>query len=193
MATEYKLSYTATDINRRLEKVDMLVQTINSQTPDENGNIDGLATEEYVNTSAEKTLLAIYPVGAIYLSVNSTSPASLFGGTWERIEDTFLLAAGSSYAAGTTGGEASVTLGKTQVPNVIGDITMHSGGTATNISNVSGCFSSQLTNSSQYRNGGTVGATASSIGIVHFDNGGQGKAHNNMPPYLAVYMWQRVE
>ena len=40
-----------------------------------------------------------YPVGSIYLSLNSTSPASLFGGTWKQIKDRFLLAAGDTYAA----------------------------------------------------------------------------------------------
>ena len=48
----------------------------------------------------------IYPVGSIYMSVNATSPASLFGGTWEQLKDRFLLAAGDTYAAGSTGGEA---------------------------------------------------------------------------------------
>ena len=42
------------------------------------------------------------------MSVNSTSPATLFGGTWEQIEDTFLLCAGNTYTAGNTGGVASV-------------------------------------------------------------------------------------
>lgn len=155
--------------------------------------VNRFATENYVETSLTDLLQTIYPVGAIYLSVSKISPASLFGGTWERIEDTFLLAAGSTYAAGSTGGEASVKLSKEQVPNVIGDITLHSGGSATNISNVSDCFSAQITNQNNYRNGGTVGTTANSIGIIHFDNGGKGQAHNNMPPYLVVYMWKRIE
>ena len=33
----------------------------------------------------------VYPVGSVYTSVNSTSPASLFGGTWELIQNKFLL------------------------------------------------------------------------------------------------------
>lgn len=59
---------------------------------------------------------AVYPVGSIYMSVNPASPATLFGGTWERITGSFLLAAtdggssGASQAAGNTGGAASVTL-----------------------------------------------------------------------------------
>ena len=60
--------------------------------------------------------LAAYPVGSIYMSVNPESPATLFGGTWERITGRFLLSAtdngnsGASQAAGNTGGAATVTL-----------------------------------------------------------------------------------
>lgn len=51
----------------------------------------------------------IYPVGSIYMSVNATNPASLFGGTWEQIKDRFLLAAGDNYSAGATGGASGNT------------------------------------------------------------------------------------
>ena len=58
----------------------------------------------------------VYPVGAIYMSVNSTNPGNLFGGTWERIKDRFLLAAGDTYAAGSTGGEAKHALSVDELP-----------------------------------------------------------------------------
>nr|DAM44134.1 MAG TPA: baseplate protein [Caudoviricetes sp.] len=61
-------------------------------------------------------LSKVYPVGSIYMSVNSVSPATLFGGTWERIKDQFLLAAGDKYAAGKTGGEATHTLTENEIP-----------------------------------------------------------------------------
>ena len=71
---------------------------------------------------SKKTTIAdlVYPVGSIYMSVNSTSPATLFGGTWTQIQDTFLLAAGSTYAAGATGGEATHTLTENEMPSQIG-------------------------------------------------------------------------
>lgn len=43
-----------------------------------------------------------YRVGAIYLSTDSTSPATLFGGTWVEIEDKVLVTAGENYTAGET-------------------------------------------------------------------------------------------
>ena len=64
--------------------------------------------------------LDAYPIGSIYMSVNSTSPATLFGGTWERITGKFLLSAtdngssGASQAAGNTGGAATVKLTSAQ-------------------------------------------------------------------------------
>lgn len=48
-----------------------------------------------------------YPVGSIYMSVNSSNPGTLFGGTWQRIQDRFLLACGSTYANGATGGRSN--------------------------------------------------------------------------------------
>lgn len=50
-----------------------------------------------------------YPVGSIYTSTKSTSPATLFGGTWVQIKDTFLLTAGDNYSAGSQGGSATHT------------------------------------------------------------------------------------
>ena len=67
---------------------------------------------EYIGTDIDKGIslaLAMYPVGSIYLSVNNVNPSTIFGGTWEQIQDRFLLAAGSTYGAGTTGGSATHT------------------------------------------------------------------------------------
>ena len=57
-----------------------------------------------------------HPVGSLYWSTDSTSPATLFGGTWEAITDKFILAAGSLYTAGDTGGEATHTLTIDEMP-----------------------------------------------------------------------------
>jgi hypothetical protein len=116
----------------------------------------------------------IYPVGAIYVSVSSTSPATLFGGTWEQIEDTFLLASGSTYSAGSTGGEATHKLTVNEMPSHTHEIaTYASSGTD---------FPSGYSYSSK-------GSKNKSFCVAT----GGGAAHNNMPPYLAVFVWKRTE
>lgn len=62
-------------------------------------------------------LSTMMPVGYIYLSMNATNPAQLFGfGTWERMENRYLIGAGSGYAVGSTGGNSSITLSTDQMP-----------------------------------------------------------------------------
>ena len=60
--------------------------------------------------------LAAYPVGAYYISSDPTSPATLFGGTWERVQDRMIVAAGSTFTAGTTGGSTAKTLSVQNMP-----------------------------------------------------------------------------
>ena len=129
----------------------------------------------YTPIGISDLLDAIYPVGSIYQSVNSTSPATLFGGTWERIEDKFLLAAGGTYAAGSTGGEASVSLTVEEIPSHDHTVSLMArsvyGGNDTY-----GALNNDGTATYSY----TTTAT------------GGGQPHNNMPPYQAVYAWQRT-
>lgn len=61
-------------------------------------------------------LSLVYPVGSVYISSKDTDPATLFGGKWKRIKDKFIMAAGDTYKAGTTGGVASVTLTNDNLP-----------------------------------------------------------------------------
>lgn len=137
-----------------------------------------------------KTLAEImldrYPVGAVYISVNSTSPASLFGGTWEQLQDRFLLAAGSTYSAGSTGGEATHTLTSSEMPNHYHDAyLLDLGG-----SGVAPAYYAVLNRSAytyNYQN-----TTSNTLGVAITKKKGGDQPHNNMPPYLAVYMWKRV-
>lgn len=58
----------------------------------------------------------VYPVGSVYITSSSTSPATAFGGTWTQIKDRFPIACGSTYANGTTGGKATHTLTVAKMP-----------------------------------------------------------------------------
>lgn len=122
-------------------------------------------------------LSKVYPVGSIYMSVNSASPATLFGGTWERIKDQFLLAAGDKYAAGKTGGEATHTLTENEIPAHRHSIWFPNAGGEQ--SAAIGYPEAGSKNTWYAEASKTAGA-------------GGGAAHNNMPPYLSVYVWQRT-
>lgn len=128
------------------------------------------------------------------MNIGDTNPFELFGiGEWERIEDTFLLAAGNSYNLGSEGGEASHTLVYSELPEINGEIIMHHAAIGTNIANAGGCFSEDSIVQGKYRQGGTLlEADTKSIGKIKYTNGGQNKAHNNMPPYLVVSIWKRI-
>ena len=129
----------------------------------------------------------VYPVGSIYMSVNDVNPQTLFGGEWEQLKDRFLLGAGDTYANETTGGEATHTLVESELPRINGVIWASAGGVAV-FSNGTGAFS---TYGSQLSAPSWSGGSAKKYDAISLNIGG-GKDHNNMPPYLAVYMWKRT-
>lgn len=141
----------------------------------------------------------VYPIGAIYISVNNTSPSTLFGGSWEQIKDTFLLSAGDSYTAGTTGGEAVHTLSTDEMPSHTHTASSKSAGAHTHTIGcdtdaAKGTYCSSVHGSStgaESFKGATNSAGAHTHTITVNSTGGS-QAHNNMPPYLTVYMWKRT-
>lgn len=173
---------------------------------------------EYVNIN--NIMNAIYPVGSIYMSVNSTSPASLFGGTWEQIKDMFLMSAGDTYAAGASGGSAShshTTGGHTLTTSEIPAHTHNSkaltgwfkghGYPAGIFENAGGiaALATKFTNTyhgaDNDKNTGANSWQQINITATHtHDSVGSGGSHShgdtgttsNIPPYLAVYVWKRV-
>lgn len=129
-----------------------------------------------ISSIAAEMLNMFYPVGSIYLSFNNANPQNLFGGTWEQIKDTFLLAAGNTYAAGSTGGSATHTLTVNEMPKHTHNRDVKYNSTAGDTNRV--MLSSNT--------GGDYTSTAG-LGWAGGD-----QPHNNMPPYLAVYMWRRT-
>ena len=123
--------------------------------------------------------LDIYPVGAIFVSTSAVSPAAVFGGTWKLLNDVFLLAGSKkSFPYGSKGGTKEVTLTASQMP-------MHAHQ-----------FSRAPIVSVELTAGGNYYAEKSTaVGKLVAQNtetAGGGKAHTNMPPYLAVYAWERI-
>jgi hypothetical protein len=130
----------------------------------------------------------IYPVGSIYISVNSTNPGTLFGGTWEQIQGRFLLGMSSSYPMGSTGGSKdAVVVAHTHNP-----------------ANEAG-YSGFITNSKKAFSIGDMGSQSGSgryypFATSAFDisrntatgSTGVSGTDKNMPPYLAVAIWKRT-
>ena len=121
----------------------------------------------------------IYPIGSIYMSINDTSPASLFGGTWESIKDRFLLGSGTTYTNGSTGGASTVTLTVNQIPS------------HTHKLSTSSTYNTEEHYTTDYLALGKHGDTYYSNSNAITSTGG-GSSHNNMPPYLTVNMWKRI-
>lgn len=178
-------------------EVDIVVDgelSLTSKNPVENRAvteaISNLASKDYVeqeianfdltayvkNTDLEQivssVVLASHPIGSIYWSEDSTNPENLFGGTWKQIKDTFLLAAGDTYTAGTAGGEAEHTLTVDEMPK-------HTHGVGIEYTVLSGNETPRLSSDTVYASALTSAT-------------GGDQPHNNMPPYLAVYVWQRI-
>ena len=147
-----------------------------------------MAALKYQVNGEWRTLLTgvSYEVGDIFISTNATSPAARFGGVWAQLKDRFLVGAGSSYAVGETGGAGTVALTEGQMPKhhhvgvfVNGDAEYEVG----------------------YNSGSAVTTKAGYLNVTRGDcqfrlatgKSGNGSAHENRPPYLAVYMWQRIE
>lgn len=124
-----------------------------------------------------------YPIGSIYMSTDTTNPQSRFTGTyWLPIYNRFLLGAGDTYKAGTMGGEATHTLTRSEIPSHSHDEYLgNDGGPDSAPSGYSGWPNVAYTSKK------TWWATGSKTSAA-----GGNVAHNNMPPYLAVYMWRRV-
>ncbi len=172
--------------------------------------LNTLTVARLQGTGVTNLIKKIYPVGSIYISTVSTNPSTLFGfGTWTQIKDTFLLAAGTTYKAGSTGGSATHTLTVNEIPSHThkftgtSTTTTSSGNhthsvtftTTAGASNMLGAFGGSDGNSI----GNTSTTTTSNGSHTHGftaqgsnSNTGAGQAHNNMPPYLTVYMWKRT-
>lgn len=113
-----------------------------------------------------------YPIGSIYIAYSHNSPADLFGGTWVRMENTFLWGCDAKGAIGLTGGEKTHTLTVDEMPS-------HSHGSVY----------SQHASGTKDKAWYTTSGSSVAYGTVAT---GGGQAHNNMPPYTQVSIWRRT-
>ena len=158
--------------------------------------------------------LALYPVGSIYISTNETNPGELFGGTWETYgAGRTLVGVGTgedtrgeqlAFTINQTGGEYNHALSVAEMPS-------HNH-TLTAVTGTSSTTASYVTRSSNGSNSGTITIpsttgdvdptrynftprtvlTSASSSSGTTSSSGSSSAHNNLQPYIACYMWQRV-
>ena len=168
-------------------------------------NFSGQHNDEYdtrltiIEEWKNNFLNTVYPVGSIYMSVNNVSPSTLFGGTWAPIYSRMLIGAGGlneanthnsfgttaagtlQFAAGEMGGELQHTLTTAEMPS-----HSHSGyvefGTSANL-NIGPPGQYNQINFTYHLDG---------YHQTFVENTGGSGPHNNMPPYLGVYMWKRT-
>lgn len=176
-----------------LSQIAKVVDSIAAQDNDRINAPSIRAVREALNVSWDQ----VYPVGAIYMTVNSDDPSVLFGGTWQRIKDRFLLAAGDTYSNGSTGGSAthtpSGTVGNhaltvnelpahrhdytdTENRAVMQDVALTTGGT----------------NDVMLDPYGTTYQTAEKGGGLGHNHPFTGTSQNTMPPYIVVNVWTRT-
>ena len=139
-------------------------------------------TREQVNSLLEAQKLADHPVGSIYQSTDPTSPAALFGGSWEVIaSERVLMGASSTHAAGTTV--------KAGLPNITGTLS-NVMGTSYNSPSGSGAFSDE------YKGRSLENGSSGGYSNISFDasksNAIYGRSTTVQPAAYYVHIWHRV-
>lgn len=128
---------------------------------------------------------AIYPVGCLYWSSDSTNPGTLFGGTWTAITDKFVLAAGSTFGVNDTGGETEHTLTVAELPT-------HNHNLIHNADSGGAVSGSDPTGRGPFVRELPASGTSTNYADFYTSDVGDGDAHNNMPPYVVKYCWERT-
>lgn len=114
----------------------------------------------------------VFPVGSIYLAYSHTSPADLFGGTWVRLENTFLWAIDENGGIGVTGGSKTHTL-------TVAELPVHDHGAT-------------YTGEASTKNQAWIASSTTKNMGYQAISAGSGAAHNNMPPYTQISAWRRT-
>ncbi|MEE1053861.1 MAG: hypothetical protein U0L33_05955 [Acutalibacteraceae bacterium] len=171
--------------------------TITKKFAELENNLNGLKEEftwqtidELAEAIKDKVFLEAHPIGSYYWSSDPTSPESLFGGNWKQIKDVFVLAAGENYSAESTGGESEHKLSMDEMPKHTHMFNPEAGFDGINFvvpTKTSGTSGSSISeNGNAHAPGHWASATWGTYPM------GSDQAHNNMPPYITAYCWQRI-
>lgn len=170
---------------------------------------------QQVQAAIDAAKLAMFPVGSIYISTNGTNPSTFIGGTWVAFATgRTIIGAGTgtdsaglerTFTSGATDGEYEHTLDVTEMPSHRhwisgmawddGNCTGSTGnGQDFGVASDAGSYTvyDQCKSNGRYDAwaGGEAagGASGKGSGNTAYSN----SAHNNLPPYITVYMWKRT-
>ena len=136
----------------------------------------------YMENDSALSLLTFYPTGSIYQSFNEESPASLFGGEWEKLENTFLYGSGTK-SVGDTGGEETHQLTEDEIP---------SHGHISHTKTVAYWEYNTSSWGDLARSPTGNGRSEDTTNHSYVESTGGDRSHNNMPPYTVINIWKRV-
>ena len=180
----FKDSFTKTgnEINEEIDNLNVKCITSKnnkfSLDSDGNLNVNSITSNENKNLNITEICNVIYPIGSVYISINNIEPSSLFGGTWEKLEDRFLLASGKTYTNGNIGGESTHKLTIDEMPSHTHTLYIDAKGTT---------IPAWWTRHLFVQNDSPHEAQPNNLTST-----GNSQPHNNMPPYLVVNMWKRT-
>ena len=143
-------------------------------------------------------LLAAHPVGSIYQTISPENPAVTFGGgTWERIENRFIMGASDTYPAGSTGGStAHEHEYKLEFMWRFGALVGYPSSAITtyNYKTQSWNDNNKKVNDGQYTlaNDGFSSTYCEKPGGETYSVTGNTASSSSIPPYYSVYIWRRV-
>jgi hypothetical protein len=177
--SEYEMAYYETVLSR-LETAVLATAEAQGYAEAASSSATAAATSaEQARVIAMADAIACFPIGTILTTTNSTNPGTYIGGTWTAIEGKFLLAQSEDHTAGETGGAETVTLTVDELPS-------HRHG-------MDNYLIDDGTEQMRGWNGFTMrGKEVFIAELVKTRAVGGNMPHENMPPYLVVYMWERT-
>ena len=156
---------------------------LDNEMSDESENaVENKVIKEYIDNLIKQAKLDAHPIGSYYWSSASTAPSELFGGTWEQVQGKFILAASEKYIAGVIGGEEETILKVENLPKDMGSLEA--------LSWFPEKVTGFVTKTQKFQD--RTAPEGTNLGTAEYNFSGDGKAHNNMPPYEVAYCWKRI-
>ncbi len=177
------------------KKIAELEKKVNSNTTNiENNTLSINNSKQELESKINSNFDKIYPVGSIYISTSSANPSTIYGGTWERYgQGKTLVGLNESETEFSTvnkiGGEKTHTLTVNEMPSHNHDFR-YSTDNAVTFYNAGVGKDGTYTGDNYLGFSNSVSLFASYVVVL--SNTGSSQPHNNLQPYITVYMWKRV-